>query len=142
LKNLKLLSRVGPGIRHHHEHWDGTGYPDGLAGENIPLMARLLAVADACEALMSDRVFRQALPATRINAIFSAGAGAIWDPRLVHCFLECSQEFYTLYAQGLNETVVLAQEQTLGGGQNSPQFLSEDQSPDPGRAIPSPAVQS
>jgi HD-GYP domain-containing protein (c-di-GMP phosphodiesterase class II) len=127
VQNHKLLSKVRGGIRHHHERWDGTGYPDGLAGEKIPPMARLLAVADAFEALMTDRVFRPALSLSRINAIFSAGAGTIWDPKVVHRFLEASQEFYALFQQGLNETVVLAKEQTLGRGQAYPQFLPEDQ---------------
>src|SRR5262249_2360059 len=58
LRHIRPLQESLPGIRHHHEHWDGTGYPDGLSGEAIPEMARIILVADAFDALTSDRIYR------------------------------------------------------------------------------------
>ena len=74
-------------IRHHHERWDGAGYPDGLRGEAIPLAARLLAVADACSAMTSDRPYRLGMTPDRAHALLRAGAGTQWDPACVAAFL-------------------------------------------------------
>jgi hypothetical protein len=74
-------------IRHHHERWDGTGYPDGLAGEEIPLTARIAAVADVWDALTSDRAYRAAWDTSRALAHIRAGEGSHFDPRCVDAFL-------------------------------------------------------
>lgn len=79
-------------VRHHHECWNGSGYPDGLAGEEIPLGARILAVADAFDAMTTDRAYRNALPLTRVLDIFRQGAGSQWDPQIVCAFLDLMQE--------------------------------------------------
>ena len=68
-----------PVVLHHHEPWDGSGYPDGLAGEQIPLLARIVAVADAFDAMRSDRPYRQGMPDEKLDAIIRAGAGKQWD---------------------------------------------------------------
>ncbi|RLT40184.1 MAG: HD-GYP domain-containing protein [Chloroflexi bacterium] len=87
------LSSVPPGvadaIRHHHERWDGTGYPDGLAGTEIPLWSRVIAVADAYDAMTEERPYRAA-PRTHDEAmaILEDGAGSQWDTTAVHAFLE------------------------------------------------------
>lgn len=70
-------------VRHHHERWDGMGYPDRLRGEDIPLGARVLSVADAYDALNSDRSYRRAVDAPRIRCILTEGSGSQWDPRIV-----------------------------------------------------------
>ena len=70
-------------VRHHHEAWDGSGYPDGLAGEDIPLGARILAVADTFDALTSARPYRSARTVDEALAILTAGAARQWDPRVV-----------------------------------------------------------
>lgn len=70
-------------VRHHHEAWDGTGYPDGLAGETIPFGARILAVADTFDALTSDRPYRPRMELDRALAILADGAGRQWDTRVV-----------------------------------------------------------
>jgi HD-GYP domain-containing protein (c-di-GMP phosphodiesterase class II) len=70
-------------IRHHHERFDGRGYPDGLAGEAIPLERRILAVADAVEAMTSDRYYRAALGVDRALDELRAGAGSQFDPVVV-----------------------------------------------------------
>ena len=74
-------------IRHHHERWDGTGYPDGLMGEEIPLGARIIAVADSYDAMTTDRPYRRALSRDRAAAILAAGRGRQWDPVVVDAFL-------------------------------------------------------
>jgi putative nucleotidyltransferase with HDIG domain len=73
-------------IRHHHERWDGTGYPDGLEGERIPLGARIIAVADAFDAMTSDRVYRAALPVDVAFAELAKGRGTQFDPQIVDVF--------------------------------------------------------
>jgi HD-GYP domain-containing protein (c-di-GMP phosphodiesterase class II) len=70
-------------VRHHHEAWDGSGYPDGLAGESIPLASRILAVADTFDALTSDRPYRRGLGVDRARQILRDGAGQQWDARIV-----------------------------------------------------------
>jgi len=74
-------------IRHHHERWDGSGYPDGLAGEQIPLGARIIAVADAYDAMTSDRPYRAALPHEIALVEIRRGAGTQFDPDVVAAFL-------------------------------------------------------
>ncbi len=71
----------------HHEHWDGTGYPDGLKGEDIPLLARLFAVVDAWDALRSERIYRPAWPTDQVIAYLRENAGVIYDPHIVETFL-------------------------------------------------------
>jgi HD-GYP domain-containing protein (c-di-GMP phosphodiesterase class II) len=80
-----LLPAV-PGIRHHHERWDGRGYPDGLAGNDIPLAARIIAVADAYDAMTSNRTYRQALSREQALKRIIAGAGSKYDPQVVNAF--------------------------------------------------------
>ena len=75
-------------IRHHHERVDGDGYPDHLAGTGIPLGARVVAVADAWDAMISDRPYRAGLQREEAIARLRAGAGTQWDAELVRHFLE------------------------------------------------------
>ncbi len=79
-------------ILYHQEHWDGSGYPFGKRGEEIPLGARIIAVADAYQAMTSDRVYRKALPHEVAVKVLREGAGKQWDPRLVELFIEALQE--------------------------------------------------
>lgn len=81
IQNASILA-VLPGVRSHHEKWDGTGYPEGLRGEEIPLLARLLGVADVFDALTSARSYRAALPAQKAVAIISEGAGTHFEATL------------------------------------------------------------
>ena len=73
--------------RHHHEHYDGTGYPDGLKGEDIPLEARIMALADVYDALVSKRVYKDALSREEAIRILRAGSGTQFDPSLTALFL-------------------------------------------------------
>ncbi|HUH98266.1 MAG TPA: HD domain-containing phosphohydrolase, partial [Anaerolineales bacterium] len=76
----------------HHEHWDGTGYPEGLKGEQIPLLARIFAVVDAWDALRSDRVYRRAWTDPKAIAYLKKNAGTLYDPRIVEVFLGLIQD--------------------------------------------------
>jgi HD-GYP domain-containing protein (c-di-GMP phosphodiesterase class II) len=76
-------------VRHHHERWDGKGYPDGLAGEAIPLGARIIAVIDAFDAMTSARPYAQPLSTADALARIEAGAGTRWDPAVVAALIEC-----------------------------------------------------
>ncbi|MGB9920725.1 MAG: HD-GYP domain-containing protein [Moorellales bacterium] len=78
-----------PAIRHHHERWDGSGYPDGLRGESIPLWARILAVADAFDAMTSDRPYRRARSLGEAVAEIGRCAGTQFCPRTVRAFMRC-----------------------------------------------------
>ena len=84
---LRSLKRQLPAIRHHHERWDGEGYPDGLARLAIPLGARITAVCDAWDAMTSDRVYRRGMPEERALTILNDGKGSQWDAEIIELFL-------------------------------------------------------
>ena len=86
LHDLKQLGEVLPVVRHHHEAWDGRGYPFGLSGEEIPQMARIVAVADAFDAMSSDRPYRKGMDDDRLDEILREGAGKQWDANVIHAF--------------------------------------------------------
>jgi len=71
----------------HHEKWDGSGYPDGLAGEAIPVSARIMALADVFDALISRRVYKEPMPYDEVRSIIAAGRGRHFDPDMVDAFL-------------------------------------------------------
>ncbi|MBA3822898.1 MAG: HD domain-containing protein [Ktedonobacterales bacterium] len=83
---LQSLQRLRAGVRHHHERYDGKGYPDGLAGEDIPLPGRILAIADTFDAMTSSRPYRPGMPVARAMSILVANEGPQWDPALVAIF--------------------------------------------------------
>lgn len=87
LNQIPSLARCAMIVRAHHERWDGRGYPDGLAGENIPFEARVVAVADAFHAMISDRPYRKAIAPRRALEIIEAGRGTQWDPLVVDAML-------------------------------------------------------
>jgi putative two-component system response regulator len=88
LESLEPLASARPVVRHHHERWDGAGYPFGLAGEDVPLAARIVSVADAVEAMSARRPYRDPLAACRIVAELRDGRGGQWDPAVVDVALE------------------------------------------------------
>ncbi|MDQ3879888.1 MAG: HD-GYP domain-containing protein [Chloroflexota bacterium] len=87
LRRYQLFREGAEIVRHHHESYDGTGYPDGIAGEAIPVGARVVSVADAFDAMTSDRPYRLALPVDTALARLRAGAGVQWDPVVVGAFV-------------------------------------------------------
>jgi len=88
LLSIERFARTRQYVRHHHERFDGTGYPDGLKGEAIPLGARILAVADSWAAMTADRSYRPALSREEARRELERGAGSQFDPRVVARFLE------------------------------------------------------
>jgi putative nucleotidyltransferase with HDIG domain len=84
--DLGKLGELLPVILHHHESWDGGGYPRQLDAENIPLLARIVAVADAFDAMGSDRPYRKGMPDEKLDEVFRTGAGQQWDPNVVKAF--------------------------------------------------------
>jgi len=74
-------------VRHHHERWDGAGYPLGLSGQDIPLLARVMAVADAYSAMTTDRPYRKGMQADKALCVLEEGSGAQWDPTCVEAFV-------------------------------------------------------
>ena len=87
LETISELRPILPIVRSHHERWNGTGYPDGLAGAQIPLLARIVAVADAFDAMVSDRPYRKGLAIEAAFAELDAKAGSHFDPTCVRAFL-------------------------------------------------------
>ena len=85
---LQSSADLLPIIRHHHERFDGTGYPDRLAGDNIPLLARILAVCDAYDALINDRPYREGQSPDAALAVLRNGAGRQWDPHIVRLVVD------------------------------------------------------
>jgi response regulator RpfG family c-di-GMP phosphodiesterase len=84
---IDMLKPTMPCIRNHHERWDGKGYPDGLAGEAIPLSARIVAIADAYDAMATDRPYKKALPLEDCERLLRKNAGVMYDPQLVEVFV-------------------------------------------------------
>ncbi len=87
-KRVPFLKDMYPIVYHHHERWDGQGYPDGLRGERIPLGARIVAVVDAYDTMTTDRPYRQAMPHAAAVEILMDGAGRQWDPTVIRVLLE------------------------------------------------------
>jgi hypothetical protein len=88
LASFSLFRECARYVRGHHERWDGDGYPDRLSGEDIPLGARVIAVADAFDAMTTTRPYRKALPIAEAYRRLSEGAGSQWDPQAISAFLE------------------------------------------------------
>jgi putative two-component system response regulator len=87
VRPLRSGTNLLPIIRNHHEHFEGGGYPDGLVGERIPRLARIVSVCDAFDAMVSDRPYRSRRPVDMAIEILNRGAGAQWDPALVDIFV-------------------------------------------------------
>ena len=83
VRQVDFLGAASDVVRHHHEHWDGAGYPDGLAGEDIPLTARVFAVADTLDALTTDRPYRPASPFPEARRLIEEARGTQFDPQVV-----------------------------------------------------------
>ncbi|MDD5438948.1 MAG: HD-GYP domain-containing protein, partial [Candidatus Omnitrophica bacterium] len=88
IRPIQFMHDIIPFILHHHERWDGTGYPSGLEGREIPLGARIIAVADSFQALISDRPYRKAYPEDEAIGMIGEEAGKQFDPAMVKIFLE------------------------------------------------------
>jgi HD-GYP domain-containing protein (c-di-GMP phosphodiesterase class II) len=114
LKDLKKLNHILPGVKHHHESLNGTGYPDGLAGNEIPFEARIMAVADAFDAMSSNRPYRKRLSLAQIDKIFQDGRNTQWDPNVVDALFNCRSDIEAIRQKGLGESLIGAVNVTLG----------------------------
>ena len=88
LKDIKMLDYAIPAILYHQEHFNGKGYPKGLSGEQIPLMARIICVANAYDAMTSPRPFRQAIAPDKAKTKIVTAAGGQFDPQVVRAFTQ------------------------------------------------------
>jgi putative nucleotidyltransferase with HDIG domain len=87
MEPIKQLKDIIPGIRHHHEAFDGSGYPDGLAGGEIPLIARIISVADTFDAMTSDRLYQKAMDDEFVTKTLVRLSGTRFDPNVVQVFI-------------------------------------------------------
>ena len=87
LGQIQAVAEAMPAVLHHHEHFDGSGYPDGLTGSHIPLASRILLVTDAYDAMTSDRPYRKAMSPAEAIAELERNSGSQFDPRVVEVFL-------------------------------------------------------
>jgi len=88
VRPLRFSDFMAPVVRGHHERWDGSGYPDGLAGEEIPIGARIVSVVDAYDAMTTDRPYRRRMPKKKAINMLREGKGTQWDAKLVVAFIE------------------------------------------------------
>jgi putative nucleotidyltransferase with HDIG domain len=92
LDGVKQLDKVMPVVRHHHEAWNGAGYPAGLKAEETPFLARIVAVADSIDAMSSDRPYRKGMSDEKLDAILRDGAGKQWDAKIVEAAFQVRDE--------------------------------------------------
>jgi HD-GYP domain-containing protein (c-di-GMP phosphodiesterase class II) len=102
---IESLEPILPAVRSHHERWDGTGYPDRIAGADIPLAARIVAIADAYDAMATDRPYKSALPFEVCEKLLRKNAGVMYDAELVEIF--CRHQLSEMFASEGSSTRVL-----------------------------------
>ncbi len=120
LAELKPIRHLLPGVLHHHERYDGTGYPAGLARDKIPLLVRILAVADSYDAMSHQRPDRESLPYHRVEETLIAGAGTQWDKDIVDAFLRCKQRIQAISRRPISSALRQAIEATLAMNNSTP----------------------
>lgn len=132
LKDLEQIQSILPGVLYHHERYDGGGYPRGLAGEEIPFLARILAVADGFDAMSSNRPYRKAMSAARVVEILTEGAGRQWDPRIIQAFTKIQQRIRNIQDRGLGESLRQALDGALRSEDSSKAVFASTWSNAPG----------
>ena len=105
LGNIKQLQDIIPGVLYHHERWDGRGYPYNIAGENIPLLGRIICVADSFDAMSSTRTYRPALPLETVLGEIQRCAGNQFDPQLARVFITLD---FTSHTKSVEEQLLAA----------------------------------
>jgi len=104
LSDIKQVEDIIPGVLHHHERYDGKGYPTGLSGQNIPLMGRIICLADCFDAMTSNRTYRKALPLEVALSEIRRCSGTQFDPGLAEAFLRIDiEQFRELLADHQNQ---------------------------------------
>ena len=116
LAGLHSIAHLLPGVLYHHERYDGRGYPEGLKGDSIPLLARILAVADSFDAMNSSRPYHAAMPPERIDQVLREGAGMQWDPLVIDAYFRCRDRLVAIRQRGLGESLRDALDGALRNG--------------------------
>jgi ribonuclease P protein subunit RPR2 len=101
VRDIDFLGDAAKVVRSHHERWDGCGYPDGLAGEQIPLVARVFSVADVLDALTTDRPYRPASPLAVARAMIVEASGSQFDPTVVEGFITIPDQTFERIARAI-----------------------------------------
>jgi HD-GYP domain-containing protein (c-di-GMP phosphodiesterase class II) len=120
--DLQPIRHLFPAILYHHERYDGAGYPEGLQGESIPMIARILAVADAYDAMTTTRPYRIAMTHDRAEEILGQGAGTQWDPQVVDAFFRCREKIFIIRQRGVGDSLRQAIDGALRGDDSSRQL--------------------
>lgn len=105
LSGLTGIDHLLDGVLYHHEQFNGSGYPTGLSGDQIPQMARIIAVADSFDAMSSDRPYRPGMGLAKVEGIFLNGKGEQWDPSIVDAFLRCKEKLSEIRQRGIGESL-------------------------------------
>jgi HD-GYP domain-containing protein (c-di-GMP phosphodiesterase class II) len=116
LADLQAIAHLLPGVLYHHERYDGRGYPEGLKSDSIPLLARILAVADSFDAINTSRPYRSAMSPERVDQILRDGAGTQWDPLVIDAYFRCRLRLLAIRQQGLGESLRNALDGALRNG--------------------------
>jgi HD-GYP domain-containing protein (c-di-GMP phosphodiesterase class II) len=124
LADLHAIEHLLPGVLYHHERYDGAGYPEGLKGDAIPLLARILAVADSFDAMNTSRPYRTAMPPERVDEILRQGSGSQWDPLVIDAFVRCRDRLQAIRQRGLGESLRDALDGALRLGPRANEFAS------------------
>jgi HD-GYP domain-containing protein (c-di-GMP phosphodiesterase class II) len=104
LRHVDFLDEATLVVRHHHERWDGTGYPDGLVGEQIPLAARVFAVADTLDALTTDRPYRGAVDWRQARLEIHSGSGTQFDPVVIDAYDTIGDDAFARLGEGVRSS--------------------------------------
>ena len=124
LADLHAIEHLLPGVLYHHERYDGKGYPEGLKGDAIPLLARILAVADSFDAMSTSRPYRTAMPPDRVDEILREGSGTQWDALVIDAYVRCRDRLKSVRERGIGESLRNALDGALRHGQRDQEFAS------------------
>jgi HD domain len=128
LADLHAIEHLLPGVLYHHERYDGAGYPEGLKGDAIPLLARILAVADSFDAMNTSRPYRTAMPPERVEEILRQGSGTQWDPLVIDAYARCRDRLMAIRQRGIGESLGDALDGALRNGPRTNEFVSMEMS--------------
>lgn len=133
LSGLSAIKHLLGGVLYHHERIDGGGYPEGLRGDAIPQNARIIAVADSFDAMVSDRPYRKGMQIEKIHQILRDGAGKQWDPSVVDAFFRCEEQVRRIRQKGVGESLRAALNGAIAP--SAPKYEGTFVMPDPGSAF-------
>jgi len=118
LSGLTSISHLLPGVLYHHERYDGRGYPEGLKGNAIPFIARVLAVADSYDAMSTSRPYRVAMAADQVERILIEGIDTQWERVVIEAFIRCKDRVHVIRQRGVGESLCGALDDVLRNGKD------------------------